>query len=187
MEVNPWRSPIRPGGFCILYPYLSPVWYTSAWHRLSHSGLRRRVRVCARTPKPHSTHLLIHVRGKKWETATLSSVTAGNSPLSALCSLQWDWLLVSIILSPPLHNRHFLTSTHKHTIPHNFTISLSLSLYPHSFFHFCLQCLSDSLSWFDGLLFFLWGPSKSAALTLPERAGTAWKEAINSAVRKPIN
>lgn len=128
MEVNPWRSPIRPGGFCILYPYLSPVWYTSAWHRLSHSGLRRRVRVCARTPKPHSTHLLIHVRGKKWETATLSSVTAGNSPLSALCSLQWDWLLVSIILSPPLHNRHFLTSTHKHTIPHNFTISLSLSL-----------------------------------------------------------
>lgn len=128
MEVNPWRSPIRPGGFCILYPYLSPVWYTSAWHRLSHSGLRRRVRVCARTPKPHSTHLLIHVRGKKWETATLSSVTAGNSPLSALCSLQSDWLLVSIILSPPLHNRHFLTSTHKHTIPHNFTISLSLSL-----------------------------------------------------------
>lgn len=129
MEVNPWRSPIRPGGFCILYPYLSPVWYTSAWHRLSHSGLRRRVRVCARTPKPHSTHLLIHVRGKKWETATLSSVTAGNSPPSALCSLQWDWLLVSIILSPPpLHNRHFLTSTHKHTIPHNFTISLSLSL-----------------------------------------------------------
>lgn len=126
MEVNPWRSPIRPGGFCILYPYLSPVWYTSAWHRLSHSGLRRRVRVCARTPKPHSTHLLIHVRGKKWETATLSSVTAGNSPLSALCSLQSDWLLVSIILSPPLHNRHFLTSTHKHTIPHNFTISLSL-------------------------------------------------------------
>lgn len=127
MEVNPWRSPIRPGGFCILYPYLSPVWYTSAWHRLSHSGLRRRVRVCARTPKPHSTHLLIHVRGKKWETATLSSVTAGNSPLSALCSLQWDWLLVSIILSPPLPQpplSHLHTQTHNPTQLHHLSLSL---------------------------------------------------------------
>lgn len=127
MEVNPWRSPIRPGGFCILYPYLSPVWYTSAWHRLSHSGLRRRVRVCARTPKPHSTHLLIHVRGKKWETATLSSVTAGNSPLSALCSLQWDWLLVSIILSPPPPQpplSHLHTQTHNPTQLHHLSLSL---------------------------------------------------------------
>lgn len=68
----------------------SPLRYTSAWHRLSHSGLRRRVRVCARTSKPHSTHLLICVRGKERQTGTLSSITAGNSPLPYLCSLLGD-------------------------------------------------------------------------------------------------
>lgn len=69
---------------------LSPLQYTSAWHRLSHSGLRRRVRVCARTSKQHSTHLLIRARAKERKTGTLSSIAAGNSPLPALCSLLGD-------------------------------------------------------------------------------------------------
>ncbi len=178
MKTKPLQSPLKPvqqGEFYILPPCLSPVGYTSAWHRLSHSGLRRRVGVCARTSKPHSTQLLIHVRGKKRKTATLSSVTTGNSPPPALCSLQWDWLLVSIILSPCLPTQAPPPSplyTHIHT--HSHTPPTYLYLCTHSFLSFCLRHLSSNLSWFDGLLFFLWGPSKSAALTLSERAGTAW-------------
>lgn len=61
------EAPCSEAGFCNLPPptCLSSQRYTSEWHRLSHSGLRRCVRVCARTSKLHSTHLLIVLKGEK--------------------------------------------------------------------------------------------------------------------------
>lgn len=71
MKVKPSRSCLKPLAARLasanLPPptCLSPQRYTSEWHRLSHSGLRRCVRVCARTSKLHSTHLLIVLKGEK--------------------------------------------------------------------------------------------------------------------------
>lgn len=55
-------------------------------HRLSRSGLRRRVGVCrGRTSKLHSTFLLIVL--ERGGGTLSSSITAGDSPPHALCCL----------------------------------------------------------------------------------------------------
>lgn len=116
MKVKPsqsCRKPVQQAEFCSP-PLTSPLQYTSAWHRLSHSGLRRHVRERASTSKLHSTHLLIGMRGKKRKTGTLNSITTGNNPPPALCCLLGDWLLVSITLS--LHPLYTHTKTKSHTL-----------------------------------------------------------------------
>lgn len=134
-------------------PHLSSLQYSSLWHRLSQSGLRR----CVRTSK-HS--LLIYwsvCEGRKW-TTTLKRITTGNSALFAFWSLLGG--LIACLKS----------LVHINSSP-------ASSLLPTCF------CFSSNLSQLYRSLFCQWRQSQYVALTPSELAGAAPEEPFHCAVR----